>query len=227
MSATALPATLSDVESARLPATYEAAQRAIAECHRVDECKNWADKAAALASYARQARDDSLRVMALRIQARAERRCGELLKQIEPARGANQNIQEGAHPKVTRSSAAQEAGLSEHQRKTALRIASIPQEDFNNRVEGPSPPTITALAAAGTVSTATGRKGDGTPSAAEACRALLGFAEFCSATDPEAVAQRLDNHEALSLRSCVALIDQWLDRFVSHVPADLNDRPVG
>lgn len=41
--------------------------------------------------------------------------------QIEPAHGANQNIQDGAVPKVTRESAAEAAGISEWQRKTALR----------------------------------------------------------------------------------------------------------
>ena len=73
--------------------------------------------------------------MADRIQARAIRRCGELLKQVEPARGANQNIGEGALPKVTRESAAASAGLSEHQRKTALRVASIPGDEFDAAVE--------------------------------------------------------------------------------------------
>jgi hypothetical protein len=37
-------------EEAALPARYEAAKVAIKECAHVDECKDWADKAAALAS---------------------------------------------------------------------------------------------------------------------------------------------------------------------------------
>src|ERR1043166_10313636 len=56
---------------ARLPATYQAAQKAISKCSKIDECKSLSDKAAALASYARQARDHTLRRMAARIQARA------------------------------------------------------------------------------------------------------------------------------------------------------------
>src|SRR5579859_1412886 len=102
--------------SAPLPQKYEAAMAAIAECERIDECKDWVDKAAAMASYARQAKDDSLRVMAVRIQARAERRCGELLKQIPRADEATRYGKVGTRPPVTRTQVATEAGLSDHQR---------------------------------------------------------------------------------------------------------------
>ncbi len=44
-------------------------------------------KAAAIASYAKQAQDESLMQAATRIKAQAIRRCGELLKQIEKATG--------------------------------------------------------------------------------------------------------------------------------------------
>ena len=71
------------ISEARLPAVYETAKLALAQCTRIDECQSWADKAEAMASYARQAKDDSLRKMADRIQARAIRRCGELLRQIQ------------------------------------------------------------------------------------------------------------------------------------------------
>jgi hypothetical protein len=50
----------------------------------------------------------------------------ELLREVNPAYGANQNIQEGDLPKVTRESATTDAGLSEHQRKTALRVINAP-----------------------------------------------------------------------------------------------------
>ena len=55
-----VPAELPNIADARLPAAYETAKQALAECSRIDECQNWADRAAALASYARQARDDTL-----------------------------------------------------------------------------------------------------------------------------------------------------------------------
>ncbi len=214
---------LPDISSARLPANYEAASRAIAECSRIDECQTWADKAEAMASYAKQSKDDSLRKMADRIQARAIRRCGELLKQIEPANGANQNIREGNHPKVTREMAAADAGLSEHQRKTALRVASIPEQEFHDAVEAEIPPTVTQLAERGKqVKPKPAVELNGIPPAdfaraTEAGGTLRRFAEFCEANDPVRIARAFKPHEIRSLRNHVSTVDAWLDQFITNL----------
>jgi DUF3102 family protein len=105
-----------------------------------------ADKMEALASYARQAHDETLHNYAKRIQGRAVRRTGELLKEIEPGKAGrppNEEIGAGARPNLTRSEAAADAGLSDHQRKTALRVASIPPTEFEAAVESDKPPTVT------------------------------------------------------------------------------------
>ena len=46
-----------------LPETYQAATTALAECQRIDECKDWSDKAFAIAAYARMSKDDELHKM--------------------------------------------------------------------------------------------------------------------------------------------------------------------
>lgn len=135
---------------ARLPRTYEAAREALATCQDIDECKEWADKAAALASYAKQAEDETLLKMAARIKARATRRAGELLTQIDAAHGANQNIKVGdRHIVQTRTDAAREAGMSPHQQKQAVRIAAVPEAEFERQVESQTPPTLSQLAQQG------------------------------------------------------------------------------
>jgi hypothetical protein len=211
-SAAKLPARLPDDSEARLPATYEAAQNAIAECSRIDECRGWADKAAALASYARQAKNDTLRVMAVRIQARAIRRCGELLKQIEPASGARTDL--GTVP--TRGSAADAAGLSERQCKTALRLASVPAADFNRQVESPAPPTVTQLAEQGKQPRAVERS-QSSERFKTACAALHTFVGFCDANDAADTAGAFRADDIEMARKCVATLDEWLDRFVSNL----------
>lgn len=133
-----------------LPANYERARSALAETVELDECKTWADKSAALASYARQAKDDSLQKLAMRIHGRAVRRAGELLREIEPATKHNARKTTGGHPPVvSRTQAATEAGLSDHQRKNALSVAALPHDQFEQAVESDNPPTVSELAERG------------------------------------------------------------------------------
>ena len=148
-------ATTRGVADAPLPVKYEAAKVALAECERVDECSTWAKKAAALASYARQSNDDSLEKTAMRIRARAIRRCGELLKEIPAkAHAPGRHVEEGTrHPTSTvseRAKAAAAAGLSPDQTKDALRVARIKPAEFEDAVESDSPPSIADLAERGT-----------------------------------------------------------------------------
>ena len=104
-----LPVKESQIAGAILPETYKNARTAIEKCSRLDECKDWANKAEAIASYAKQAGDNTLRKCADRIQARAMLRVGELLKEIPAGKGG---VLGGTHPQVGgRSKAAQDAGL--------------------------------------------------------------------------------------------------------------------
>lgn len=133
-------------QPAQLPQSYEDMTTAIALCESVDECKDWADKAAALASYHRQSKDTVLMNRFMRIQARAIRRAGEVLETIEPATKHNAKKQgTGDQTLLSRTQAAQEAGMSKHQQMTAMKIARIPKEEFEEMVESYEPPTITAL----------------------------------------------------------------------------------
>jgi hypothetical protein len=211
---------------AKLPATYEAARSAIAECARIDECKSWSDKAAALASYARQAKDDSLRAMATRIQERAMRKAGELLKQIPPAHGSNQNIKAGDGLKVTRSTAAADAGLSVRQQKTALRLASIPPEVFDAQVERASPPTVTELAEQGK----SARDPDPVrlspwieiecEDTREVCETVERFAAFC-ARHAQSRLGAINATEARALQRCTSTAGQWLERLAASLEGEI------
>jgi hypothetical protein len=78
-------------------------------------------------------------------------RCGELVAEIETVRGRRTDLElrDGGGPKLTRGEFAAAASLSERQTKTALRIAAVPQAEFEATVESARPPTITALAGLG------------------------------------------------------------------------------
>ena len=144
---------LPSVATAALPARYEAAKIALAECGKIDECKDWGDKAKALASYAKQSQDKEMEKTAMRIRARAVRRCGELLKEVEKASGKSNRFAKvkkaGGGLFYSRETEAGKAGISPRQAKDAIRVSNVPQSSFDEQIESDDPPTITKLAEQG------------------------------------------------------------------------------
>ena len=53
-----------NIGTASLPETYNRAIIALKECNSIDECKEWSDKMAALASYWKQVDDNRLEKLA-------------------------------------------------------------------------------------------------------------------------------------------------------------------
>ena len=68
---------------------YSEAKRVLAQYKTVDEVKDFRDKALAIEAYAKQANDMELEWDAARARVRAERKCGELLAQVEKAKGSD------------------------------------------------------------------------------------------------------------------------------------------
>lgn len=131
-----------------LPVVYQKACEALVTCERVDECKAWADKSAALASYAKQAEDDTLMAHARKIQLRAVRRMGELIDAVPPGK-TGPKLADGADSQLSRREFSADAGISERQQVTAQRVARVPEDEFEHQVESEQPPTVSALAEQG------------------------------------------------------------------------------
>lgn len=84
---------------------------------------------------AKQADDDTLRKLADRIQARAVRRCGELLKQFDGRGRPAEENKAGAVPVYSQRQVGADAGMSERQVKTAVRVANVPAAAFERAAE--------------------------------------------------------------------------------------------
>ena len=127
------------VRTARLPEAYKNAKQALAACESLDEVNGWANVAEMFASCARMAEDETLEKLARQIRARAYRRLGELLQSYD-GRGRTKKKPEGGSV-FTRAEAAKAAGVSENRALTAVRIAAIPQDEFEDVIESEPPGT--------------------------------------------------------------------------------------
>ena len=127
---------------------YDAAKLAIAECERIDEAKDLSDKAMAMRAYAMQADDVELEAVARRTRARAERRAGEISATLETERERDELgrlLPNGG--KQAKSAILSDAGISTSRAHRAEKIAAIPEDEFEARVEAAKPPSISALVA--------------------------------------------------------------------------------
>jgi hypothetical protein len=213
-------ALLPNTHNANLPAKYEAAKIAIMECNRIDECKDWSDKAQALASYARQSEDTEMEKTAMRIRARAIRRCGELLKEIDKATGAH--LKRDATVPLSRKEAAEDAGLSARQAKQAIRVSNVPNEIFTEQIESETPPTITSLAQQGTTPSKKPPMFEQMGMTKQAFQAGMYFRgdieDFCKATKKYEIQDIIDGstpEQRDRLRTLIKQIDTFTDKLIT------------
>lgn len=119
-------------------AIYERAKQAIAEYKTVDEVKDFRDKALAVEAYAKQANDMELEWDAARARVRAERKCGELLAQLEKARGGDRKSTSApVEIDSEYKQACDRASISKDQASNYQKLAAVPEEEFEQAVELP------------------------------------------------------------------------------------------
>jgi hypothetical protein len=203
------------------PVSYEEARQAIAKCESPFECRTMADQAAAMAVYARMRDDTDLLNRAVRLQAWAARRWGELDKELNPDRRQenlkqNQTPYRKAHARPIGETVPLTDGTTEYQRKISRRLAAIPEPEFTRQVESENPPTVTQLAEQGKV---TRVRDPEYSQAADPCPAIQTFAEFAASNDAAELAQVVTAEQAQMVRDMVKRAARWLTEFWDNIPA--------
>lgn len=135
---------------------HNAMRLAIDNCHKVDELADLHNKALALELYAKQARDTDAERKACEIRLRAERKAGDLFKDMARTTPASAGAV-GGNAKAGNVAPAAVAGASEYRtalessgvtERTAQRwqeLASVPVEQFEDALRAPDKPTTTGI----------------------------------------------------------------------------------
>jgi hypothetical protein len=124
---------------------YDAMCRAIAEAYEVDEVKDIRDKALALEVYARQAKNIDAEWHATEIRLRAERRAGQLLKEMDKAKAAPGNQYTGPLERREGSKTLADHGISYDQSSKWQKLADVPEDEFEAALAGPKMPTTNSI----------------------------------------------------------------------------------
>jgi hypothetical protein len=113
---------------------YDAARAALVACASTDEVLDWEDHAAACEAYARQAKDNEMRKLAVEIRMRAKRRLGELMAEQKAAGGMKVGRPKKNGVTNTPISLA-EAGIDKNLAKEARAAAAMPPDVFEQAIE--------------------------------------------------------------------------------------------
>lgn len=121
-----------------VPLEYETAVKSLAACTTLDESKYWADKADALAAWAKIYHSREAELKAKQLKLHAYRRMGELAQDLRPSKvGRPRNDQE----RSTADDLLRSHGLSITGSRAARRLAHIPQRQFDKLLKEPQAPT--------------------------------------------------------------------------------------
>lgn len=195
-----------------IPVSYQKAVTAIQECHAIDEAKEWTDKMSALALYYKQSKDETLEKYAKRIKYRAKKRMGELLKQYDARPNNLLNQKDSDDPLVSQKEVAQSIGLSERQKKEAVRFANVPEQKFEELIESDNIPTQAEIADLGKKKFKT--KPNNYSKVLSVKYAVKDLIKEMNVKDPIYVLDALDEESKKEMLEMIKTVENWFDTFV-------------
>jgi hypothetical protein len=125
---------------------YDAMCQAIAAAYQVDEVKTIRDRAVALEHYSRLANNVEAERQCCEIRLRAERRAGQLLKQLDKGKG---RLKRGRNfptsPEAISGKPIADLGITYNQSSQWQRLADVPEAEFEAALAGSDKPTTKGL----------------------------------------------------------------------------------
>jgi hypothetical protein len=116
---------------------YDAMVTAIQICEKVDEVKDIRDKAVALEAYAKQANNMEAERQCALIRVRAERKCGQMLRDTEKAPAGRPKESVEPDDQLTTPKTLSDIGITKDQSSTWQKLANVPEDEFEAAITMP------------------------------------------------------------------------------------------
>jgi hypothetical protein len=116
---------------------YDAMVTAIQICEKVDEVKDIRDKAVALEAYAKQANNMEAERQCALIRVRAERKCGQMLRDTEKAPAGRPKESVEPDDQLTTPKTLSDMGITKDQSSTWQKLANVPEDEFEAAITMP------------------------------------------------------------------------------------------
>lgn len=183
---------------------YERARQDLKACLTIDDAKYFADKADALAAWAKIYRDNGAARDAAALKLEAFRRMGELAKSLRPKGNTGRAGGGGARSLLV------EHGLSKSAAHVAGVLARLPQDTFQGYIDRPKPPSPFVF----------NREGSDNSESFKAINnhGIREFRAWTRAHDAKQLARGLKADEAARIGEMVSEVIEWLDEFEQAIP---------
>lgn len=196
----------------KLPVEYEQAVKALEACTHLDETKYWADKAEALAAWAKIYHSPDAQLKAKKLKLHAYRRMGEIAEQLRPSGQYKMILDSGGYRRSRKAkgpaSLLREHGLKKSEAAAAMTLSHLAGEKFAEALENPQAPTTVAY-----------RPYKGSTAWRAFYAQAINLRAVCLRFDPAEVARELTERRAsATAKELVTTLTEWLDRFEQALP---------
>lgn len=199
-------------EQLEMPVLYREAVAALERCSTMDEGKYYADKADALAAWAKIYGSDEDSKAAARLKLRAYARMGVLAFELRPGNRSQEKF--GIGSKKGANALLRDHGLNSAQASSALALARLPKTKLDVAAEK----AISPHAAYRAFAVQNSRCSDAWKKFAHGGSSAGAFLSFCRNTEARHLAQALDIDEIKKARETIVEVWEWLDAFEQALP---------
>lgn len=212
-----LPETIRErMKTMPMPVQYDQACKALIACETIDEAKFYANKADALAAWAKINKSNDAEVAAQRIKLFSYRRMSELADEIAgPGKGRGRHGRSPGNAPIGQRQLLRGHGFRNMEIDNIRKVGTLEKKAFDAFMASPRPPPMSHIHDSLAQSSIPWR---------EFSRRGGGLRSFCRSNAAKECARELLPREVAAARAMAIELQEWIDEFERFLPKDIPQR---